>query len=59
MELFSTIPSGTVMMQPLEAVDIVVKSSKRSDLNLIGLDQDPEAIKTAEIRLKSSVIGLF
>ena len=53
MELFSTIPSGTVLDATIGGGGHSSKILKsRSDLNLIGLDQDPEAIKAAEIRLK-------
>ena len=52
-ELFSTIPSGTVLDATIGGGGHSSKILKsRSDLNLIGLDQDPEAIKAAEIRLK-------
>ena len=52
-ELFSTIPSGTVLDATIGGGGHSSKILKsRSDLNLIGLDQDPEAIEAAEIRLK-------
>ena len=52
-ELFSTVPSGTVLDATIGGgghSSEILKS--RGDLNVIGLDQDPEAIKAAEIRLK-------
>ena len=53
-ELFSTIPSGTVLDATIGGgghSSEILKS--RSDLNLIGLDQDPEAISYLKSKFKS------